>query len=55
MHDDYHYPFDNNLLYLKFDDWKKKINWKDSNLKLRTLSKEEEDSVYHNPDTLINY
>lgn len=53
MHDDYHYPFDNYLLYLKFDDWKKKINWKDPNLKLRTLSKEEEDRVYHNPDTLI--
>ncbi len=54
MHDDYHYPFDSYLLYLKFDDWKKKINWKDSNLKLRTLSKEEEDCIYHNPDTLIN-
>lgn len=54
MHDEYHYPFDNYLLYLKYDDWKKKINWKDSNLKLRTLSKEEEDSVYHNPDTLVN-
>jgi hypothetical protein len=54
MYNNYHYPFDVFTLYLKFDDWKKKINWKDSKLKLTALSKEEEDSVFHNPDTLIN-
>ena len=53
MYNDYHYPFDAIMLYLKNDDWKRKINWKDPKLKLTALSKEEEDCIFHNPSTLI--
>ena len=53
MYNNYHYPFDVFTLYLKHDDWKRKINWKDSKLKLAALTKEEEDRIFHNPSTLI--
>lgn len=53
MFDKYNYPFDNYMLYIKYDDWKRKINWKDPKLKLTALTREEEDRIFHNPSTVI--
>lgn len=47
------YPIESNLLYVKHDDWQKKIVWNNPELKLQELTKEEEDSIFHNPNTLI--
>ena len=47
------YPFDSSVLYIKYEDWQRKIDWKDPKLKLYSLSKEEEDCVFYNPNTLI--
>ena len=47
------YPFDSSVLYIKFEDWQRKIDWKDPKLKLYSLSKEEEDCIFYNPNTLI--
>lgn len=48
-----HYPLDPYVLYLKHDDWQNKIVWNDPELKLQELTKEEEERIYHNPNTLI--
>ncbi len=53
MHDNLYYPFDNNVLHLKYENWIKKINWKDPALKLNLITKEEEDRIYYNPNSLI--
>lgn len=47
------YPIDSSILYLKYDDWQKKIVWDNPELKLQELTKEEEDKIWHNPNTLI--
>lgn len=53
MHDNLYYPFDKNVLHLKYENWKKKINWKNPALKLNLITKDEEDRIYYNPSTLI--
>jgi len=47
------YPINDNMLYLKHEDWERKINWKNPELKLHKITKEEEDRIWHNPNTLI--
>ena len=47
------YPIDSSMLYIKYDDWQKKIVWDNPELKLQDLTKEEEGKIYHNPSTLI--
>lgn len=47
------YPIQSDILYLKYENWKKKVNWKDPEQKLKQLTKEEENRIYHNPSTLI--
>lgn len=47
------YPIDSSILYLKYDDWQRKIVWDNPELKLQELTKEEEDKIWHNPNTLI--
>ena len=47
------YPIQSNVLYMKYENWKKKVNWRDPELKLKQLTNEEEDRLYHNPSTLI--
>ena len=47
------YPINDYILYLKHDDWGRKINWKNPELKLQKVSKEEEDIIWHNSNTLI--
>ena len=47
------YPIQSDILYLQYENWKKKVNWKDPEQKLKQLTKEEEDRIYHNPSTLI--
>ena len=47
------YPIQSNIFYLKYENWKKKVIWKDPEQKLKQLTKEEEDRIYHNPSTLI--
>lgn len=48
-----HYPFDSFVLTIKYDDWSKKINWKTPDLKLKQLTKEEEDWIFLNPSSII--
>ena len=47
------YPIDSSILYLKYDDWQKKIVWDNPELKLQELTKEEEDRIWYNPNTQI--
>lgn len=47
------YPINEYMLYLKHEDLERKINWKNPELKLQKITKEEEDRIWHNPNTLI--
>ena len=47
------YPIQPDILYLNYENWKKKVNWKDPEQKLKQLTEEEKDRIYYNPSTLI--
>lgn len=49
-----HYPIETPTLYLKYENWKKKVNWTNPEQKLEQLTKDEEERIYHNPTTVIN-
>ena len=47
------YPIQSHILYLKYENWKKKVNWTDPEHKLKQIAQGEEDRIYYNPSSLI--